>query len=106
MDFLSKPEREFLEWLENQDKPVQIDALMSAPYYRDARRQSLVERDLISATPAGLSGAEYEITDKGRSALEETTLTLDSDRRSKIALAVSIIASLVSVAAFVRSFFT
>jgi hypothetical protein len=105
MDLLSKPERELLEWLEKQDSPVLVDKLLTAPSYDPERCRLLVDRGLVSPVIMGLTATAYKISDKGRAALESSNLTLDSNKRSKIALAVSIIAAIISLAAFVRSFF-
>ena len=105
MDLLSKPERELLKWFEKQDSPVLVDKLLTAPSYDPERCRSLVDRGLVSPVIMGLTATAYKISDKGRAALESSTLTLDSNKRSKIALAVSIIAAIISLAAFVRSFF-
>ena len=104
MELLSKPERELLEWLEKQNAPVFVDQLMTAPSYEPERCRSLVERKLIAPVIVSLSVTAYKITDKGRAALEASTLTLDSDRRSKISLWISVAAILVSIASLISSF--
>lgn len=105
MELLSKPERELLEWLEKQDSPVLVDKLLTAPSYDPERCRFLVDHGLVSAVFVSLEASAYKISDKGRAALESSRLTLGSDRRSKIALAVSIIAVVISLAAFVQSLF-
>lgn len=105
MELLSKPERELLSWLNLQDRPVTLEQLETAPSYSDQRRNQLLKNNLICTPNSGYLGTEsrtYAITDKGRAALEASRLTLDSDRRSKIALLVSILALAVSIAAFFR----
>lgn len=104
MDLLSKPERELLEWLEKQDSPVLVDKLLTAPSYDPERCRSLVDRGLVSPVIMGLTSTAYKISDKGRAALEAARLTLGSDRRSKIALAISALALLVSFVALVSDF--
>lgn len=104
MDLLSKPERELLEWLEKQDSPVLVDKLLTASSYDPERCRSLVDRGLVSPVIMGLTSTAYKISDKGRAALEASTLTLNSDRRSKIALAISALALLVSFVALVSDF--
>lgn len=104
MDLLSKPERKLLEWLEKQDSPVLVDKLLAAPSYDPERCRSLVDRELVSPVIMGLTATAYKISDKGRAALEASTLTLGSDRRSKIALAISALALLVSFVALVSDF--
>lgn len=104
MDLLSKPERKLLEWLEKQDSPVLVDKLLAAPSYDPERCRSLVDRELVSPVIMGLTATAYKISDKGRAALEASTLTLNSDRRSKIALAISALALLVSFVALVSDF--
>ena len=105
MDMLSKPERELLEWLDKQDSPVLIDKLKTAPCFNERRVHILCKSGHVRASGFYEVALTYEITDKGRAALEAAKLTLGSDRRSKIALAVSIIAVIISLAAFVQSFF-
>lgn len=104
MDLLSKPERKLLEWLEKQDSPVLVDKLLAAPSYDPERCRSLVDRELVSPVIMGLTATAYKISDKGRAALEASRLTLGSDRRSKIALAISALALLVSFVALVSDF--
>ena len=104
MELLSKPERELLEWLEKQDSPVLVDKLLTAPSYDPERCRSLVDRGLVSPVIMGLTSTAYKISDKGRAALEAARLTLGSDRRSKIALAISALALLVSFVALVSDF--
>lgn len=104
MDLLSKPERKLLEWLEKQDSPVLVDKLLAAPSYDPERCRSLVDRELVSPVIMGLTSTAYKISDKGRAALEAARLTLGSDRRSKIALAISALALLVSFVALVSDF--
>ena len=104
MDLLSKPERELLEWLEKQDSPVLVDKLLTAPSYEPERCRLLVDRGLVSPVIMGLTATAYKISDKGRAALEASTLTLDSDRRSKISLWISVAAILVSIASLISSF--
>lgn len=104
MDLLSKPERELLEWLEKQDSPVLVDKLLTASSYDPERCRSLVDRGLVSPVIMGLTSTAYKISDKGRAALEAARLTLGSDRRSKIALAISALALLVSFVALVSDF--
>lgn len=104
MDLLSKPERELLKWFEKQDSPVLVDKLLAAPSYDPERCRSLVDRELVSPVIMGLTATAYKISDKGRAALEASTLTLDSDRRSKISLWISVAAILVSIASLISSF--
>ena len=74
MDLLSKPERKLLEWLEKQDSPVLVDKLLAAPSYDPERCRSLVDRELVSPVIMGLTATAYKISDKGRAALEASTL--------------------------------
>lgn len=107
MDLLSKPERELLEWLGKPEKPVTLEQLEHAPSYSVRRRQKLVKDGMIDLPDSGFLDSAprtYAISDKGRAALETSTLTLDSDRRSKIALAISALALLVSFVALVSDF--
>lgn len=108
MDFLSKPEREFLKWLREQEKPVSIKDIKHAPSYSERRLNQLEKIKMIYTPNTGYYDEKlktYAITDQGLAALETSKRALDSDRRSKIALVVSIIAVVISLAAFVRSFF-
>lgn len=105
MELLSEPERELLSWLDLQNKPVTLDQLATAPAYSDRRKSQLLKNSLICTPNSGYLGTEprtYAITDKGRAALEASRLTLGSDRRSKIALWVSILALAVSIAALFK----
>lgn len=107
MELLSKPERELLSWLNLQDRPVTLEQLEAAPSYSDQRRSQLLKNNMICTPNSGYLGTEprtYAITDKGRAALEASRLTLGSDRRSKIALWVSILALAVSIAALFSGF--
>ena len=107
MDLLSKPERELLEWLGKQEKPVTLEQLEHAPSYSVQRRQKLVKDGMIDLPDSGFLDSAprtYAISDKGRAALEASTLTLDSDRRSKISLWISVAAILVSIASLISSF--
>ena len=105
MDMPSKPERELLEWLQKKDSAVLRDRLMTAPGYDNERCRALIQNGMISAVCIDNVEVAYKISDKGRSALESAKLTLGSDRRSKVALVVSMAAAAASIAAFVRSFF-
>ena len=105
MDMLSKPERELLEWLDAQEKPVALEQFERAPSYSLRRRNRLLKDGMINTPNPGFLDSEprtYAITDKGRTALETAELTLGSDRRSKIALWVSVLALVVSIAAFFK----
>lgn len=102
MEFLSRPERELLTWLSKQSSPVTLEQLVTAPAYSERRKSQLLKNNMICTPNSGYLGTEprtYAITDKGRAALEASRLTLGSDRRSKIALWVSILALAVSIAA-------
>lgn len=108
MDLLSKPERELLKWLSEQEKPVSFEELKHAPSYSARRINQLGKIKMIYTPNSGFHDGEprtYAITDQGLAALETSKRTLDSDRRSKIALAVSIIAVVISLAVFVQRFF-
>lgn len=108
MDFLSKPEREFLKWLREQENPVSIEDIKHAPSYSERRLNQLERIKMIYTPNTGYYDEKlktYAITDQGLSALETSKITLDSVRCSKIALVVSVIAVVISLAAFVRSFF-
>lgn len=105
MEFLSKPEREFLTWLNEQGSPVTLEQMETAPSYSERRKNQLLKNKMIYTPNSGYFDTEprtYAITDKGRAALEAANLTLDSDRRSKVALWVSILALVVSIAAFFK----
>lgn len=107
MEMLSKPERELLEWLGKQEKPITLEQLEHAPSYSVRRQHQLVKGGMIYLPESGFFDSEprtYAISDKGRAALEAARLTLGSDRRSKIALAISALALLVSLAALVADF--
>ena len=105
MDMLSKPERELLEWLGEQERPVTLEQFERSPSYSLRRRNQLVKDGMVYMPNPGFFDSEprtYAITDKGRAALEAAKLTLGSDRRSKIALWVSVLALVVSIAAFFK----
>ena len=73
MDLLSKPERELLEWLGKQEKPVTLERLEHAPSYSVRRRQKLVKDGMIELPDSGFIDSAprtYAISDKGRAALE------------------------------------
>lgn len=108
MDFLSKPEREFLKWLRGQENPVSIEDIKHAPSYSERRLNQLEKIKMIYTPNTGYYDEKlktYAITDQGLAALETSKRALDSDRRSKIALVVSIIAVVISFAAFILNFF-
>lgn len=105
MELLSKPERELFSWLDLQDEPVTLEQFETAPAYSERRKSQLLKNSLICTPNSGYLGTEsrtYAITDKGRAALEASRLTLGSDRRSKIALWVSILALAVSIVALFK----
>lgn len=99
---LGKPARTLLAWLARQGRPVTQEELEKAPCFEASRKRKLVADGLILAERWGATYA-YSITDAGRAALETDRMELGSDRRAKIALAVSIAALVVSVLALLRS---
>ena len=71
MDMLSKPERELLEWLDAQEKPVALEQFERAPSYSLRRRNRLLKDGMIYMPNPGFLDSEprtYAITDKGREA--------------------------------------
>ena len=73
MEMLSKPERELLEWLGKQEKPITLEQLEHAPSYSVRRQHQLVKGGMIYLPESGFFDSEprtYAISDKGRAALE------------------------------------
>lgn len=102
---LSRPERRFLSWFSAQAAPVTMEEIAAAPCFDRQRMERLRRRGFIVCVDQNLAGdaqRTYAITDEGRAALESDRMMLASDRRSKIALVVSILALGVSVFALLQ----